>query len=221
MNYQVVEKFISINGEGQKCGELAIFIRLASCNLRCSYCDTMWANESDVSYTEMTSEEIYEYIKETGVKNITLTGGEPLLANSVKDLIEIIVNDKDLFLEIETNGSVLIKDYLIDVDNLSFTVDYKSPSSLMNDKMLYDNYKYLKMKDTVKFVVGSIEDLDKAKSVIKEYNLSEKTKVFISPIFGNIELEDIVEYMKVNLLNDVRLQVQLHKIIWDPSINGV
>ncbi len=87
--------------------------------------------------------------------------------------------------------------------------------------MLYENYKYLKMKDTVKFVVGSIEDLNKAKEVIKDYKLSEKTKVFISPIFGNIELEDIVEYMKVNLLNNVKLQVQLHKIIWHPSINGV
>lgn len=66
---KVVEKFVSINGEGSKAGQLAVFVRFAGCNLDCVYCDTKWANEKDVSYSEMSKEEIYEYIKNTGIKN--------------------------------------------------------------------------------------------------------------------------------------------------------
>lgn len=222
MSYQVVEKFVSINGEGQNSGELAIFIRLAGCNLDCSYCDTKWANESDVPYTEMSKEEIFQYIKETRVNNITLTGGEPLLDSSVKELIDTITNDKSLFLEIETNGSVDIKPFIVEeVSNLSFTVDYKSASSMMEDKMNFDNFKHLRMNDTMKFVVGDMNDLKKAHSIITEFELDNKCKVFISPVFGNIEMNDIVEYMKLNLLNNVRLQIQMHKIIWHPDAVGV
>ena len=76
---KVVEKFTSINGEGTRAGELAVFIRFKGCNLRCSYCDTMWANEPDCQYKEETSEEILNYVLGTGIRNVTLTGGEPLL----------------------------------------------------------------------------------------------------------------------------------------------
>ena len=79
MEYKIAEKFVSINGEGTKAGQLAVFIRLCGCNLNCSYCDTKWANEKDVPFTLMTEEELASYVEETGVKNITLTGGEPLL----------------------------------------------------------------------------------------------------------------------------------------------
>ena len=76
---RVAEKFISINGEGTRAGELAVFVRFTGCNLRCSYCDTMWANEPDCPYEEMIPEQICEYVRSTGIKNVTLTGGEPLL----------------------------------------------------------------------------------------------------------------------------------------------
>ena len=72
MDFKVVEKFVSINGEGRRAGQLAIFIRFAGCNLNCSYCDTLWANEKDVSYELMTSEDIYEYIKSQEIKNIRI-----------------------------------------------------------------------------------------------------------------------------------------------------
>ncbi len=222
MNFKVVEKFISINGEGQRSGELAVFIRLAHCNLSCSYCDTLWANQKDVSYTEMTKEDILEYILQTGVKNITLTGGEPLLDLNTKELIELITNNETLHLEIETNGSVPLKDFLIEGrSNLSFTVDYKSPSSLMEKEMDLSNYELLRMKDTVKFVVGDLNDLIKAHDVIRTHQLVSKCKVILSPIFGKIEMVDIVDYMKKHLLIDVKLQMQLHKIIWEPDVLGV
>lgn len=222
MSYKVVETFVSINGEGQKSGELAVFIRLAGCNLDCSYCDTRWANQSDVEYAEMTGEEIYDYIKNTEVKNITLTGGEPLLDNSIFDLIKIITDDKLLFLEIETNGSISLENLVKNnPKNLSFTLDYKSPSSLMEGSMIKSNFNLLNRKDTVKFVIGNKEDLEKAHTIIKEYDLTRKTNVLISPVFSDIKLEEIVDYMKENLLNGVKLQIQLHKIIWDPELKGV
>lgn len=83
--YQVVESFVSINGEGRRAGQLALFIRFAGCNLRCSYCDTMWANEPGVAYTWMTKEEIYDLVRESGVENVTITGGEPLLQKDIKE----------------------------------------------------------------------------------------------------------------------------------------
>lgn len=111
--YQVVEKFVSINGEGRRAGELAAFIRFKGCNLQCSYCDTSWANESGCESERLTKEEILSWIRETGVKNVTLTGGEPLLRKGMEELIEAILEDSSHRVEIETNGSVDLKPYHI------------------------------------------------------------------------------------------------------------
>ncbi|MBK1810555.1 putative 7-carboxy-7-deazaguanine synthase QueE [Clostridium sp. YIM B02505] len=221
MNFKVVEKFVSINGEGLRCGQLAIFIRFAGCNLNCSYCDTTWANEKNAPYELMSSEEIYNYIKSTEVKNITLTGGEPLLQEGIIELLEILAKDKELHVEIETNGSVLLDTFSKVENPPSFTMDYKLPSSNMERQMNLDNFKFLTKNDTVKFVSGSFEDLKKAKEIIDRYALVEKTSVYISPVFGQISLESIVEFMVNKKMNGVNLQVQLHKIIWDPSKRGV
>ena len=101
--YQVVEKFVSINGEGRRAGELAAFIRFKGCNLQCSYCDTSWANEPGCESERLTEEEILSWIRETGVKNVTLTGGEPLLRKGMEELIEAILEDPSRRVEIETN----------------------------------------------------------------------------------------------------------------------
>jgi len=221
VNFKVVEKFISVNGEGPLSGQLVVFIRFAGCNLNCSYCDTTWANKEDVSYDLMSTSDIYGYIKSTQIINVTLTGGEPLQQEGILELLEVLSSDKDLHVEIETNGSILI-DKFLNMDNPpSFTLDYKLPSSNMENKMDLANYKYLTFRDTVKFVAGSNEDLQKSKLIIDEHELTNKTNVYISPIFGNINLETIVDFMKVNKMNKVNLQMQLHKIIWDPNKRGV
>ncbi|HEY8891077.1 MAG TPA: putative 7-carboxy-7-deazaguanine synthase QueE [Clostridium sp.] len=221
MKFKVVEKFISVNGEGPLSGQLVVFIRFAGCNLNCSYCDTTWANKKDVCYDLMTSVDIYNYIKSTDIKNVTLTGGEPLLQEGIIELLEVLSIDKTIHIEIETNGSIPLENFL-SIENLpSFTMDYKLPSSNMEDKMNLNNYKYLSYKDTVKFVAGSINDLQKTKFIIDKYDLAVRTNVYISPVFGQIELEDIVEFMKCNKMNGVNLQMQLHKIIWDPNKRGV
>ena len=103
---KVVEKFISINGEGRRAGELAVFIRFKGCNLNCSYCDTKWANEPACDYEELSPDKICEYVSETGIKNVTLTGGEPLLQKDIRSLVEKLLNKSDIRVEIETNGAV-------------------------------------------------------------------------------------------------------------------
>ena len=80
---QVAEKFVSINGEGRRAGEPAVFIRFKGCNLNCSYCDTQWVNEAACPYMEMSPAEICTYAARTGIKNVTLTGGEPLLQEDI------------------------------------------------------------------------------------------------------------------------------------------
>ena len=90
MRYKVAEKFVSINGEGPLAGELAVFLRFCGCNLDCGYCDTRWANTADAEYELASEEELVAYVKSTGVKNVTLTGGEPLLQAGIARLIKLL-----------------------------------------------------------------------------------------------------------------------------------
>lgn len=220
-SYKVVEIFESINGEGKKAGQLAIFIRFQKCNLNCSYCDTKWANEDDAPYTFMTIDEIYQRVIESKIKNVTITGGEPLLQKNIEKLLIKFSENEDLNVEIETNGSINLKRFSEIKNPPSFTMDYKSPSSNMEKMMDMDNFKYLKEKDTVKFVVGNLEDLEKARQIIEKYSLIGKCSVYFSPVFGKIEFIELVEFMKKYKLNGVNLQLQIHKIIWSPESKGV
>ena len=215
---QVIEKFVSINGEGLKQGELALFIRFANCNLRCSYCDTKYSFENP-KYSIESVDEIVEYAKSKNVKNITLTGGEPLIQEDIKELM-IKLSNNNFNIEIETNGSVSIKEFL-DIPNVSFTLDYKLPISLMEKKMDFDNYNYINKKDSVKFVCGDILDLEKSLEIMKKYDLINKTNCMISPVFNKIKLSDIVDFMIENNLNNVKYSLQIHKYIWDPNLRGV
>lgn len=221
---KVVEKFISINGEGKRAGELAVFIRFKGCNLHCSYCDTLWALEPDCAFQEETPEEITQYILNSKIKDVTLTGGEPLIQPEIKRLIELLLKANDeIRIEIETNGAVLLKDFRVeDSSRLSFTMDYKLPSSGFESSMKLENFQNLTKIDSVKFVSGSFEDLNKAKQIINKYDLIKRgISIFISPVFGKIELTSIVDFMKENNMNDVRMQIQLHKVIWHPDTRGV
>ncbi len=222
--FRVVEHFVSINGEGKRAGQLALFIRFAGCNLNCVYCDTGWANEKDVPYETYTSEKIYKLIKTSGVSNVTLTGGEPLLQENLPELLQLLRQDDTLRIEIETNGSVDVKPFMTEseCDNVTFTLDYKTSASGMEDRMCLDNYVNLRSQDTVKFVVGSVQDIEKAGVVIEKYRLLEKgCGIYLSPCFGRIEPREIVDYLVAHRWNGVNVQLQLHKFIWDPEQRGV
>ena len=219
--FNVVEKFVSINGEGQHAGELAVFIRLRGCNLSCSYCDTRWACTADAPAEEMTETQIVDYVISTGVKRVTLTGGEPLLSPHVIDLLKAFAANPDILVEIETNGSVDIYPFAAIENPPAFTLDYKLVGSGMEDKMLLSNFDVLTAKDTVKFVCSDVSELDKVCDIVDDYRISDKCTCLISPVFGRIEPADMVDYLIDHKRNDIRLQLQLHKFIWDPNKRGV
>ncbi len=219
-DFKVAEKFISINGEGPRAGELAVFLRFCGCNLNCSYCDTRWANAADVKCGLASAGELVEYVKNAGVKNVTLTGGEPLLQADIAQLIELL-GASGAEVEIETNGSIPLKAIVSLSPRPIVTADYKLPSSGMEKYMLTENFSCLTSQDSVKFVVGDMRDLARAEEIINEYGLADRCRVYFSPVFGKIKPEEIVEFMKEHHLNGVRLQLQLHKVIWKPDMRGV
>ncbi len=219
--FDVVEKFVSINGEGQHAGELAVFIRLRGCNLSCSYCDTRWACSSSASALEMTEDEIVSYVRGTGIRRVTLTGGEPLISDKIDVLLKRFAVEKDIEVEIETNGSVLIAPFVNIDKRPAFTLDYKIEGSGMEEFMDTSNYDYLEKQDTVKFVVSDIGEMDKVTEIVDKYGLSDKCTCLVSPVFGAVEPADMVSYMIDHKRNDLRLQLQLHKFIWDPDKRGV
>lgn len=219
--FPIIEQFLSVDGEGPTAGRLAAFVRFQGCNLRCSWCDTTYSFEQENVTAYRTAEEIYKIIKESGASCVTLTGGEPLLQPEIGSLLKILNEDDSLLTHIETNGSVDITPFVEEFPNLCFIVDYKLEGSNMTAQMNENNLTAVRPVDTYKFVVSSFRDLQQATDVIRKNRLCERTQVFFSPVLGKIEPAEIVEFMKTERLDKVRLQLQLHKIIWDPAQKGV
>lgn len=211
---KISEIFRSIDGEGPRAGYLATFIRTHGCLLRCSYCDSKYAIEGD-EYKLMSIDQIMEEVERLKCNKITLTGGEPLIQSKAPTLIAELSKNK-YQVQIETCGAVSYTDYLV-MDNVFVTADWKCPSSGMQDKMIKDQIKYLRDIDVLKFVVSTREDLD----VMQKISQETSAQIFISPIFGKIEPKEIIDYMQEYNLFDCRLQVQLHKICYDPMARGV
>jgi len=235
-NMKITEMFKSIEGEGIRTGRIATFIRTFGCPCRCVFCDSMYSNEvtAGVEIKDLTVSEIVDYCKEQGTPYVTLTGGEPLVQPEMLQLIEELL-DEGFEVNVETSGAVdigLFKKALFTSeasylwDKLIFTVDYKSISSGANHQMIVSNFtESLDSWDVVKFVVGTNEDLDDMKRVVdlikESYSSEDLPHIFVSPVFGSIEPSDIVEYIKNNNMFDVRMQLQIHKYIWDFNARGV
>ena len=242
----VIEIFASIDGEGSRQGLLTTFLRLHDCNIRCSYCDTTYSYGIDSVFTEMTVAEVADVIESSGNHRITITGGEPLLQEAaVVELIDELnrrkalkiqdnpssqsdltrINDVDkremlnnsLYdFNIETNGTIIPSFHR---DNVWFTYDYKTPSSLAEESMNIDIFKVATERDLIKFVVGSPEDLDCMRRIIDQYPTA--AQIYVSPVWGQIEAVLIIDYMKEYNLQNVRFQLQIHKFVWDPDVKGV
>lgn len=222
---KVVEIFTSIDGEGKRAGLPTTFIRLHGCNLNCSFCDTRYGCEGD-DYCVMSVKEIVEWCDSMGVKSVTLTGGEPLIHPGAKMLVEQLL-ELGYWVNVETNGTVDVnkfRDSLITgrkygTSRLFFTVDYKCPGSGMHTHMQQDMYSRLLPTDVVKFVVSDQADMDFALSVME--TIQTDAEIYFSPVFGAIEPKEIVDYIMEHKLYDCRVQLQLHKLIWDPNKRGV
>ena len=223
---KVCEIFKSIEGEGIRMGQAAAFVRLHGCNLRCSYCDSMYAVEGSDFWFMNVGEvlaAVEEYRAESGVKCVTLTGGEPLIHSGVEDLLTAL-SEAGFEVNVETNGTVPCKWRL---PGLFYTMDWKCKSSGMSARMKMENIATLGENDVLKFVVGSVEDLLEAEGVVARLSLTSPDNmphIFISPVWGELTNEQIVNWMvgsKVMTQNNARFQVQLHKIVWDPDMRGV
>ncbi len=210
---KVNEIYYSVQGESTKAGLPCVFIRLTFCNLRCTYCDTEYAfyNGNDLEISDIISS-----VKKYNCKLVELTGGEPLVQKESLELMKQLC-DEGFEVMLETSGSLSIKD--VD-ERVKVILDFKCPSSGMLKKNLYENINYLKPIDEVKFVIGSREDFDWSKELVLKHQLNKKCEVLFSVVFGKLTAEELVKWILEENLN-VRFQLQMHKVIWEPMKRGV
>lgn len=213
---RIAELFSSIQGESTYAGRPCFFVRLSGCPYRCSYCDTLFAQ--DFTYgREYSIPEIIAKVKKSNLPLVEITGGEPLAQKNVLLLFDALIAE-GLEVMLETNGGFDISEIPPAVKRI---LDCKLPSSQMADRNLYTNYQYLTPHDEVKFVVGSREDYEFALNITQQYDLPSKTKnLLISPVWGTVAFENIVEWILADNA-PFRFQLQMHKIIWGANKQGV
>jgi len=209
----IAEIFTSIQGESTFCGFPCTFIRVAGCNLRCSYCDTPYAFEGG---EELKVGEILGKVRNAGIPLVEITGGEPLLQEECYMLITHLLGEGYTVL-LETNGSLSLKK--VDRRVVKIT-DIKCPGSGMSAHMDFSNIEWLNKKDEVKFVVSNRGDFDWAGDIIDRYGLLEKCTVLMSPELSKLEPREIAGWIMEGK-RQLRLQLQLHKIIWPELNRGV
>lgn len=217
---RVNEIFSSIDGEGVRAGELTTFIRLPGCNLNCNYCDTSYARHG-LDGEKWPLYSVLKKVAQIGNHNITVTGGEPLISQNVGILIHRLCR-LGHSVNIETNGSRPIDNYT-DYNNAIITMDYKLMSSGAGGKMLLGNLEQLREQDVLKFVLRK-EDFQEIEEILSTFAI--KSYIYLSPVFGDIEPALIVEFMQRlqklgHNTSKMRVQLQLHKYIWDPEARGV
>lgn len=210
---KINEIFKSIQGESSHAGFPCIFVRLTGCNLRCTYCDTEYAFYDG---KEMSVADIVKAVEGCGISLVEITGGEPLLQKEVYSLMQALL-EKKYSVMLETGGSLSLDAVPEAVIKI---MDLKCPSSGEEPRNHYANLGQLTFQDEVKFVIQTREDYDWCKKVLTEYSIPEKTQVLFSPVYEKLDLKDLAKWILEDNLR-VRLQTQLHKVIWSKDAIGV
>jgi 7-carboxy-7-deazaguanine synthase len=211
---RVNEIFYSIQGESSFMGLPSVFIRLSACDLRCTYCDTEYAFYEG---KEMSILEIIASIKDYPTRLALVTGGEPMLQKSVHELFRELLKRRYTVC-LETGGHVPLKDVDPRVHKI---VDLKCPSSGMESHNHYENIECLTCKDEVKFVVGDRVDFDWACEAIRRYDLPSRVgTVLFSPVYKKLPYDQLARWV-LDCALPVRMQLQLHKLIWPGVVRGV
>ncbi len=213
---RVAEIFTSIQGESTYAGLPCHFIRLAGCNLKCSYCDTPYA-QSFSAGSDTNIEFLVKSAEDSALKLVEITGGEPL-AQSETPLLCSELLKRNFTVLVETNGS---KPVSVLPNEVVKIMDCKTPSSGMVDTNDFNNFKFLDSKDEIKFVLADYNDYLWASSIISTYKLAEITQsLLLSPVWGRIDTAQLVSWILRDHL-PARLNLQFHKIIWGPDKTGV
>ncbi len=207
MQCRVTEIFHSLQGETRTVGLPTVFVRLTGCPLRCSFCDTAYAFHGG---TKMDISDIVAKVQSYQPRYITVTGGEPLAQKSCLLLLKALC-DLGAEVSLETSGALNIAD----VDpRVVCVMDLKTPGSGEESKNRYENISLLKQTDQLKFVICDRNDYEWACKKIGEFDLAEQCEVLFSPVHGELQPADIADWIIEDKLA-VRLQVQLHKYLWN------
>ena len=210
---RVTEIFHSIQGESSFTGQPCVFVRLTGCPLRCTWCDTAYAFFGG---HELSIEQIVATVDSYDCRLVEVTGGEPLAQSDVFPLITKLC-DRGYEVLIETSGAI----DTAQVDARAHIIlDVKCPGSGMSDRMHWPNVTRLMMKDEAKFVLRDRSDYEWACDILARYELAKRCIVLMSPVFGSLDPRQLAEWVLADRL-PVRLQLQLHKLIWTPDMRGV
>jgi len=208
----VSELFVSIQGETTAAGLPCTFIRLAGCNLRCSYCDASYTYEEPSR--RLTMQEILAWVAAQSPRLVAVTGGEPLLQPAVIPLLRELVG-MGLRVLLETNGSLSVAPV---PDGVTIIMDVKCPASGMHDRFDPDNLHRLRPGDEIKFVLCDRQDYLWAREFMQTHHLAGR-EVLLSPVADRLPPALLADWILADGL-PCRLQLQLHKILWPDAIRG-
>ncbi len=203
---RVTEIFYSLQGETRTVGLATVFVRLTGCPLRCGYCDTGYAFQGG---EWMEQGAILDRVASWPTRYVTVTGGEPLAQRCCRELL-IRLCDAGYQVSLETSGA-------LDIENIDGRVvvvmDLKTPASGESEKNRYENIDLLKDRDQIKFVIKDRKDYEWAKDAINQYQLDRRCEILISPVYGSMDATELAQWVLQDSL-PVRMQVQLHKLLW-------
>jgi 7-carboxy-7-deazaguanine synthase len=206
MALKIYEIFHSLQGETSRIGLPTVFVRLTGCPMRCTYCDTAYAFSGG---SNMEMADILAKVAEFGTRYVTVTGGEPLAQKECYVLLQALC-DAGYSVSLETGGAMDIAP----VDKrVSIILDIKTPASNEEKNMLWGNLEHVQQKDEIKFVLCNRADYDWAKAKISDLKLTEKCPILFSPSYHDLSAETLASWVLADKLQ-VRMQVQLHKILW-------
>ena len=203
---KITEVFLSLQGESSRVGLPSVFVRLTGCPLRCQYCDTAYAFQGGQwrSVSQLVDE-----VAAFGVRHVCVTGGEPLAQKNCLPLLTALC-DAGHSVSLETSGAIDIAG--VDA-RVSRIVDVKTPDSGELAKNRWENFALLTPQDEIKFVVCSRADYDWAKGVLDQYQLPARVPVLFSPSHQQVDPRTLADWIVEDRL-PVRMQVQLHKLLW-------
>ena len=200
----ITEIFYSLQGEAKEVGIPTVFVRLTGCPLRCNYCDTAYAFKGN---NPLSIQYILDEVAQYNAQYVCVTGGEPMAQSNCLKLLDSLI-DSGYNVSMETSGSIDITPVN---SRVSIVMDIKTPSSTEEHQNRYENLPILKSKDQLKFVIASRSDFDWCTEILDNHEV--ESEILFSPVYESLKPVELADWILEKKLN-VRLQVQLHKLLW-------